>query len=141
MSVQAILLPVFAMVALTFILLFRTAFARRSDIKGGKVHARDIALGQLAWPPQTQQYGNSFNNQFQLPVLFYVLMILALVTKQADLLMVVLAWLFVLLRIAHAFIHITNNRVMRRGGVFGLGAMVLIVMWVIFMVRILFALP
>jgi hypothetical protein len=129
------------MVTITFALLFRTAFARRSDIKGGKVHPRDIALGQLAWTPQTQQYGNAYNNQFQLPVLFYVLMTLALITKQADLLMVVLAWVFVLLRIAHAFIHITHNRVMRRGGTFGLGAMVLIVMWLIFAVRILLALP
>jgi hypothetical protein len=68
-------------------------------------------------------------------------MTLAFITKQADLLMVVLAWLFVLLRIAHAFIHITHNRVMRRGGTFGLGAMVLIVMWLIFAIRILFALP
>jgi hypothetical protein len=141
MSVQAILLPVFAMVFVTFVLLFRTAFARRADLKGGKVHARDIALGQLAWPPQTQQYGNAFNNQFQLPFLFYLVMTLAFITKQADLLMVVLAWLFVLLRIAHAFIHITHNRVMRRGGTFGLGAMVLIVMWLIFAIRILFALP
>ena len=139
MSVQAILLPVFAMVFVTFVLLFRTAFARRGDLKGGKVHPRDIALGQLAWTPQTQQYGNAFNNQFQLPVLFYVVMILALITKQADLLMVVLAWLFVVLRIAHAFIHITHNRVMRRGGTFGLGAIVLIVMWVIFAARILLA--
>jgi hypothetical protein len=139
MSVQAILLPVFAMVTITFVLLFRTAFARRADLKGGKVHARDIALGQLAWTPQTQQYSNSYNNQFQLPVLFYVVMTLALITKQADLLMVVLAWLFVALRVAHAFIHITHNRVMRRGGTFGLGAMVLIVMWLIFAVRILLA--
>jgi hypothetical protein len=141
MSVQAILLPVFAMITVTFVLLFRTAFARRADLIGGKVHARDIALGQLGWTPQTQQYGNAFNNQFQLPVLFYVLMTLALITKQADLLMVVLAWVFVLLRIAHAFIHITHNRVMRRGGTFGLGAMVLIVMWLIFAARILLALP
>jgi hypothetical protein len=66
-------------------------------------------------------------------------MTLALITKQADLLMVVLAWLFVALRVAHAFIHITHNRVMRRGGTFGLGAMVLIVMWLIFAVRILLA--
>jgi hypothetical protein len=137
MSVQAVLLPVFAMVAITFGLLFRTAFARRSDLSGGKVHPRDIALGQLAWTPQTQQYGNSFNNQFQLPVLFYVVMILALVTRQADLVMVVLAWLFVILRIIHLYIHITHNRVMRRGMMFGFGAIVLIVMWVTFAVRIL----
>jgi hypothetical protein len=139
MSVQAILLPVFAMIAITFALLFRTAFARRADLAGGKVHARDIALGQLAWTPQTQQYGNAFNNQFQLPVLFYVVMTLALVTKQADLLFVVLAWIFVILRIVHLFIHVTHNRVMRRGLTFGLGAIVLIVMWLIFAIRILLA--
>ena len=139
MSVQAVLLPVFAMVALTFVLLFRTAFARRADLTSGRVQARDIPLGQFAWTPKTQQYGNSFNNQFQLPVLFYVVMTLALITRQADLLFVVLAWVFVVLRVAHAFIHITNNRVMRRGMIFGLGAMVLIAMWVIFAVRILLA--
>lgn len=137
MSVQAILLPVFAMVALTFVLLFRTAFARRDDLNSGRVHARDIALGQIAWTPQTQQYGNSFNNQFQLPALFYVVMTLALITKQADLLLVALAWVFVILRVVHIYIHITHNRVMRRGLTFGFGAMVLIVMWGIFAVRIL----
>jgi hypothetical protein len=137
MSVQAILLPVFAMVALTFVLLILTAFARRDDLNSGRVHARDIALGQIAWTPQTQQYGNSFNNQFQLPALFYVVMTLALITKQADLLLVALAWMFVILRVVHIYIHITHNRVMRRGLTFGFGAMVLIVMWGIFAVRIL----
>lgn len=139
MSVQAVLLPVFAMVLLTFVLLFMTAMARRNDLAGRRVQARDIALGQLAWTPQTQQYGNSYNNQFQLPVLFYVVMTLALITKQADLLFVVLAWVFVALRVVHAFIHVTNNRVMRRGLVFGLGWLVLVAMWIIFALRILLA--
>jgi hypothetical protein len=139
MSYQAVLAPVFAMVAITFVLLFRTAFARRSDLASGKVQARDIALGEIAWTPQTQQYGNSFNNQFQLPVLFYVAMVVALVTKQADILFVVLAWLFVILRVVHAAIHITHNRVMRRGLTFGIGALVLIVMWIILAIRILLA--
>ena len=139
MSVQAVLLPVFAMVALTFVLLIMTAVARRNDLAGRRVQARDIALGQLGWTPQTQQYGNSFNNQFQLPVLFYVVMTLALITKQADLLMVALAWIFVVLRVVHAFIHCTNNRVMRRGLVFGLGGLVLMVMWIVFAIRILLA--
>ena len=139
MSVQAVLLPVFAMVLLTFVLLFCTAIARRADITSGRVHPRDIALGQIAWTPQTQQYGNAFNNQFQLPVLFYVAMTLALITRRADLLFVVLAWVFVALRVVHAFIHVTNNRVMRRGLVFGLGWLVLMAMWIVFAVRILLA--
>jgi hypothetical protein len=141
MPVRVVLLPLFVEIILTFVLLFATAFARRRDLTSGTTHPRDIALGQLAWVPKTQQLGNAFNNQFQLPVLFYVLTILAIITRHADLLFVVLAWVFVLARIAHAYVHVTTNRVMRRGSIFGIGAMVLLVMWLIFMVRILAGLP
>ena len=72
-----------------------------------------------------------------MPVLFYVLTILALITRHADLLFVVMAWIFVVLRLVHAYIHVTDNDVGRRGLVFGLGALVLMVMWAIFMLRIL----
>jgi hypothetical protein len=71
------------------------------------------------------------------PVLFYVLTILAWITRHADLLFVVMAWIFVALRLVHAYIHITDNDVFRRGPVFGVGALVLMAMWVIFMIRIL----
>jgi hypothetical protein len=54
---------------------------------------------------------------------------------------VVLAWIFVLSRVVHAYIHVTSNQVMQRGAVYGIGAIVLIVSWVIFMIRILLALP
>jgi hypothetical protein len=140
MPISVVLLPLFVEVILTFGLLFRTAFARRSDLVGKQVHPRDIALGQLAWTPRTQQYGNAYNNQFQLPVLFYVLTSLAIITKDANTLFVVMAWAFVLLRIAHAYVHITNNHVFRRGGIFGLGMIVLALMWIIFMVRVVFGL-
>lgn len=141
MPVRFVLLPLFVEVTLTFVLLFVTALARRRDLTGGAVHPKDIALGQIAWTPKTQQFGNAFNNQFQLPVLFYVLTILAIVTKHADVLFVVLAWLFVLARIVHAYIHVTSNRVMRRGSMFGIGMIVLLAMWLIFMVRILAGAP
>ena len=58
-----------------------------------------------------QQVGNSLTNQFELPVLFYVLTILAIITKHADFLFVVMAWIFVLTRLAHAYIHVTSNNV------------------------------
>ena len=141
MSIRIVLLPLFVEVILTFVLLYWTAFARRGDFVSGGVHPRDIALGQLGWRPRTQQVGNAFNNQFQLPVLFYVLTILALISRHADLLFVVMAWIFVLARIAHAYIHVTHNQVMRRGMVYGIGGLVLTLMWIIFMVRILAGLP
>jgi hypothetical protein len=50
---------------------------------------------------------------------------------------VVLAWIFVASRLVHAYIHVTSNDVNRRGPSFGLGAFVLTIMWLIFMIRIL----
>lgn len=141
MSYQAILAPLFAQVLLTFVLLFRMFFSRRDDFVTRRVHPRDIALGQMAWTPRTQQVSNAFRNQFELPVLFYVLTILAIITRHADILFVVMAWIFVLLRVGHAYVHITNNRVIARGTIYGIGALILMVMWVIFAVRIMLALP
>ena len=69
-----------------------------------------------------------------------VLVILAWVTRKADLLFVIMSWLFVLSRIAQAYVHVTSNRVSRRGLFFAIGALVLTIMWIIFMVRILLAL-
>jgi hypothetical protein len=139
MSIQAVLLPLFVEVALTFALLFATGHLRVGAIGRGEVKARDIALGQPNWPDQPTQCGNAFNNQFQLPVLFYVLTILAWITHQADLLFVVLACVFVILRLAHAGIHVTSNQIRLRFFVFAAGAMVLLLMWVIFALRILLA--
>jgi hypothetical protein len=66
-----------------------------------------------------------------------VLTILAIITRQADLLFVVLAWVFVLLRLLHTFIHITSNHMGQRFGVFAASVIVLAVMWLVFIVRIL----
>jgi hypothetical protein len=137
MSIQAVLLPLFVEVALTFVLLFWTGYLRTNLLKAGAVKPQDVALREPNWPPQVAQTGNAYQNQFEVPVLFYVLTILAWITRHADLLFVVMAWIFVALRLIHAYIHITDNDVNRRGPVFGAGALVLMAMWVIFMIRIL----
>jgi hypothetical protein len=83
-----------------------------------------------------QQVANAYHNQLELPVLFYVLTALALITRQADLLFVVLAWVFVATRLLHAGIHVTGNDVPKRFQAFAAGAVVLLVMWAIFAVRL-----
>jgi hypothetical protein len=74
-----------------------------------------------------------------MPILFYALTILVLITKTGDLLFVVPAWVFVGLRFAHAYVHVTSNRVPRRGLLFLAGAGVLCAMWIVFAVRIMAA--
>jgi hypothetical protein len=139
MSFATILLPLFVMVALTFGLMFWMGFSRSGALKSKQVKMGDVALGQTAWPPRVQQISNSYASQFQLPVLFYVLKVLALFTRQADYLFVVLAWLFVLSRFIHAYVHCTSNYVRHRFTAFLVGAVILLAMWVIFAAHILLA--
>ena len=63
--------------------------------------------------------------------------ILSIVLRHADLLFVLLAWVFVALRCLQAFVHVTDNDVPRRGALFLAGALVLAVMWAVFALRIL----
>lgn len=141
MPIQFVLLPLFVQVALTFVLWFWMAYYRVTMVRGGVVHPRDIALREPNWPPHVLKVANAAHNQLEIPLLFYVLTILAIIARKADVLFVVLAWIFVVARIAHAYIHVTSNRVSIRGPAFGVGLLVLALMWIIFMARILAGLP
>jgi hypothetical protein len=140
MSIQAILLPLFIQVALTFGLLFWMGWSRFGSVKRRETRIADVALGQPNWPVKVQQISNCYANQSQLPVLYYGLVALALLTRSADLLFVVLSWAFVLTRLLHAYIHTGSNVVRHRFNVFVLGAMILLAMWLIYAVRILLGL-
>ena len=139
MSVQMALLPVFAMVLLSFILMFAMARTRFAALKSRTVRIADIALGQRAWPERTTAVSNAFSNQFEIPVLFYALVALALPLRKMDLVMVLLAWVFVVTRYAHAFVYATSNNLSQRFMSFFAGAMVLMAMWIYFAIDILTA--
>jgi hypothetical protein len=139
MMLQAVLLPVFVMVALTFGLLFYMGRVRVGTLKRGEVKIKDIALRQPNWPERATKASMAYHNQLELPLLFYVLVILAIITKQADLLFVLLSWVFVVLRVIHALIIVISNRIQQRFAVFAASFFVLVVMWIIFAIRILTA--
>ena len=141
MSIRFVLLPLFVEVLLTFAVMFGMMYFRTSTLSRGETRFEDIALREPNWPVRATQFGYAFSNQFELPVLFYVLAILAITTHPADLLYVLLAWVVVVLRIMQAGVHVTSNNVRYRGGFYGAGAIVLVVMWLIFIVRIVLALP
>lgn len=141
MSVPAVLAPMFVQVLLTFAVMFGMMYFRSGSLMRGETKFESIALREPNWPKRATQFAYSFSNQFELPVLFYVLTILAMVTRHADLLFVLLAWVFVAMRILQAYVHVTNNDVRFRGAYYGVSALVLVVMWVIFMLRIMFGLP
>ena len=139
MTVQEVLLPLFVEVILTFALLFWLAPLRGRDFSSGVTRLENVALREPNWSQRSLQVGYSYANQFELPVLFYVLTILAWVTRHADLIFVVLAWVFVIFRYLQAYVHVTSNQVRLRGAFFGVSALVLAIMWLIYVVEILTA--
>jgi hypothetical protein len=136
MSIQFALAPLFFQILLVFGLMIWMAKERQTALRRGDVHHRDIALREPKWPPKAMQVANCFSNQFEIPVLFYVVTILALITRQVDFLFVLLSWVFVVLRYVHAFIHTTSNRVARRGLVYGAGVVILLVLWIVLALRL-----
>jgi len=137
MSVQMVLLPVFVLVGLAFALLLSMATMRTRALNGRQTSLKDIALGQPNWPTRVTQIGNCFSNQFEVPVLFYILIALALPLRHADLFIVLMSWVFVVTRLVHAGIFVTSNNVRLRGLAWFAGVLVLLAMWLYFALKIL----
>ena len=137
MTVQEILLPLFVEVILTFLLMFALMPLRARDFKSGIATYDNVGLREPNWSKPTLQVAYSFSNQFELPVLFYVLTILAYLTHLAGLVFVILAWVFVAFRILQATIHVTSNNVRFRGLFFGIAAIALAINWAIYIFEVL----
>lgn len=114
----ALLVQVLLTVVVYLVLLVR----KNRAVAARTVDRARLALHADAWPEPVQQVNNNLRNQFELPVLFYVLVLLLLQVGRPALAAVVLAWLFVLARIIHAWVHIGGNHVPTRRNVFALGA-------------------
>ncbi len=136
MSIQMILLPVFVQVALTFAVLFALGAMRGRAVRD-KTVGREAVHDDTVFPPQARQAANNFRNQFEVPLLFYVLTALALFTRKADIVFVVLAWVFVLSRIVHAYVHCTSNDIRVRFPAYAVGVGALLLMWVLYAAAIL----
>ncbi len=110
MTVTDLLLPVFVQVGLTFFLMFWMGLLAAPGAELRRGEADDIALRQPRWPPRRTQVANCFHNQLELPMLFYVLVAFILITSTNSLIFVILAWVFVLSRLVHAYIHTGTQR-------------------------------
>lgn len=140
MTVAAKLLPLFVQVALTLFLLFRLGWLRYRVVQRGEVKLLpEFALTGDRWPPYVRQTSNSFSNQFEIPVLFYVAMVLGLLVNAIDFLFVVFAWVFVVSRLLHAAVHVTSNDVRYRFPTYAIGVFAVIVLWVMIALHVLLA--
>jgi hypothetical protein len=121
--------PIIAHATLVYILYALLGYRRKKMVKAGKVRVSDYRENRSE-PPESLFVKNSIANQYELPMLFYACCVLLYMTEADNLIAVVLAWIFVALRYAHAYVHVTSNRIRYRSPLFAAGYVVLGVMWV-----------
>lgn len=132
MSFNPILLPLLTMVFLTFAVWVYLFALRIPEISRKKIDPQDLKDRAEAHKLLTVSAAasNNLKNLFELPVLFYVGAMLAILLLIQDAMLVRLAWGFVILRIVHSIVQCTYNRVMHRFLVYLVSSLFLLLMWI-----------
>jgi hypothetical protein len=130
MQANAIFLPALAMVALTIAVWLRMYITRIGEMRRERIHPQAVATSaQMAARLNDTRAADNFRNLFELPVLFYLALVVAALSSQVNAVTLSLAWSFVVLRIVHSIIQCGYNKVMHRFRVYLLGALVLWALW------------
>jgi len=135
----ALVYPALAQVLWTFVLITWNGMLRVGAIQARRVRIKDIAFSSDAYPEDVRKVSNNMHNQFETPLLFFVLLGVATYVGATDFLMVLLAWMFFVTRVLHTAIHTTTNYVPYRFYVFLVGVVVLMAMWIAIVLHLLAA--
>jgi hypothetical protein len=130
MTREAILAPVFLLVALTFALWVRMTLLRRSYLRRGMLpedYLRTYDATDL--PGDLAATERHFSHLFQLPVLFYVTAIILYAANLVDPTALLLAWIFTAARYAQCAVHLTYNNPAHRGVAYALCWLVILFLW------------
>jgi hypothetical protein len=132
MSFNPILLPLLVMVFLTLLVWIYLFAVRIPEIKFKNVDPDDLKDRAEAHRLLTASAAasNNLKNLFEMPVLFYVAVMLMMLLLIQDTLLVQLAWAFVILRVIHSVVHCTYNRVMHRFIVYFISCLFLLLIWI-----------
>lgn len=138
MGNNAIFLPAVAMAALTFVVWLRMYVSRIGQMKRERIHPQSVATSAQATARLTDsRAADNFRNLFELPVLFYLAIVVAAQAGLVTTTVLALAWLFVALRVAHSWIQCTYNKVMHRFYVYCAGGFALWLLWGVLGYRLL----
>jgi len=133
-----ILIPALILGIYTILFFFYMGLSRRKAVQGGVMDPRYYrTYSDGKEPDQLRILSRHTANLLEMPLLFYTIVLMILVTGETTALLIGLAWTYVGLRFVHAYIHLGTNFVLHRFLVFGVSALVLLAMWVILLVQLL----
>ncbi len=123
----SILWPVLAQIGWTMLLYAWLTLARKQAVDSGEVDYSAFLLGRDE-PLVPARIARNLSNQFELPVIFYALVILLLVLNRVTALDVIAAWVFVAGRVAHSLVQTLTDNVPLRGQVFLINFLALVLL-------------
>ena len=130
MRMNPILVPFLGMLFLTLAVWFYMYYQRLTAIRRANIDPQSLAVpeGANVLPPRAVNPSNNLKNLFELPILFYAVVLFLLETGQVDSIHTYCAFGFFFFRVVHSVIHCTYNRVPHRFTVYSIAALFLWIM-------------
>ena len=122
--------PTLALIFWIFVVGVILMLRRKDAFSSGAVRPEDVSVSTERYPIPARLAAANFSNQFETPVIYFALVMLAMETGATGYAMAMLAWLYVATRVIHTLIHIGPNKLPVRGAVYGIGVVALFCMWV-----------
>lgn len=129
--------PALAQILWSFIVLAIMFLRRKKAFASREVGLADVAVSTERYPDSARLAAANFSNQFETPVLFFALILIAIHVGATGYVMAVLAWAYVATRVVHTLIHTGSNRMLQRAVIFAIGAGCLFFIWVGIVIAIL----
>lgn len=137
MTTHTILQPMAVLALWTLLVLLLVPIARFKAGARGEVDFDDFKYGESPRVPTATRVPNRvFMNLLEVPVLFYLACLVAVITQHVTPTLLMLAWAYVALRVLHSVIYLSYNHVPHRLTVFALSNVVAAVMWCLLLGRL-----
>lgn len=136
MDNSLIVYPAFSMVCLTFMLYIKNRLDVGRAIKEKKLELKYVKLYNIDPPDYVNLSRQTLKNQFESPILFYVLVCMLFVNDNLTNLDLVLAWVYSISRYVHAYVRLSRNYIPYRALIFTLGLVILLVSWISFLTKL-----
>lgn len=124
-SVDLLVWPLLAQIGWTFTLYAWLTVARKRAVDSGRIETSGFVLGRDE-PLEVARITRNLANQFELPVIFYAVVVLLVMRGQVTVWDIVAAWTFVAGRIAHTLVQTLTDNVPLRGRVFTVNFLALV---------------
>ena len=137
MSKTLILYPFISMILLTLFLYVQNYLVNRKAIKNGIVKFSYLKDYKSDVPSYITISRQTLKNQFELPIFFYLLILMALIFDKVDLVDLIFSWIFVISRYIHCYIRLGYHNIIHRAYIFEIGMLTLVIWWILFLYNIL----